>query len=203
MNIAVDIDEVLADFANPLDRFVKNKYGIKMDRAKWNTEEWWHTWGGSKTTAAAKIMTFMMSPEFRVIPVVPGAKEGIAKLREMGHELVIITGRPAEIMKQTEKWLDQHFPGCFKEVHSTDFHILKHGHLTKGSLCAKLGARILIDDFPHYAEECIANGVKVILFDTGYNHNYKEHDDIIRVKGWPEAIGAVEKLAARVVDREA
>jgi 5'(3')-deoxyribonucleotidase len=195
MKIAIDIDEVLADFANPLDDYIQAKYKVKMDRHKWNTADWWQTWGGSKTTAIGKIFEFSQSQGFADLPVIPGALDGVKKLKDMGHELVVITGRPLEWMDQTKAWLDKHFPGMFERVESTDFHMAKGGHKNKGMIARDLGCDILIDDFPHYAEEANLNGVTVLLFDSGFNHGYPEHDRIRRVKGWEEAVAEIGELS--------
>jgi len=198
MKIAVDIDEVLADFANPFDDFIQKKYGLKMDRHKWNSELWWQAWGGTKTTAVAKIFEFVKSRDFDELPVVPGAVEGVKRLKDMGHELVVITGRAADWMGRTKRWLDHNFNGCFTRVESTDFHMINSGHKTKGQLAKEFGCDILIDDFPHYAEEAIKNGVKVLLFDTGFNHNYPEHDDIHRVKDWKEVVKIISNICKTI-----
>jgi len=195
MKIAIDIDEVLADFANPFDKYIQKKYGLTMDRNKWNTEEWWQAWGGSKTTAVGKIYEFVSSGALRKLPPIKGAKDGVRKLKEQGHELIIITGRAADWMDVTKIWLDKNFPSAFSQTESTDFHVAKGGLKTKGILARELGCDILIDDFPHYAEEAIKNGVKVLLFDTGFNHIYKEHDDIHRVKDWEEVVEKINKIS--------
>ena len=194
MKIAIDIDEVLADFANPFDKFIKKKYGLKMDRNKWNTEEWWLAWGGSKTTAVGKIYEFVSSGALKKLPLIKGAQDGVKELKEQGHELMIITGRAVDWMSATKAWLDKNFPKTFSQIESTDFHVAKGGLKTKGILARELGCDILIDDFPHYAEEAIRNGVKVLLFDTGFNHVYHEHDDIHRVKDWEEVVEKIKLI---------
>ena len=194
MKIAIDIDEVLADFANPFDKFIQKKYGLTMDRDKWNTEEWWKAWGGSKITAVGKIYEFVGSGALEKLSLIAGAKDGVQQLKKQGHDLIIITGRAADWMDTTRAWLDKNFFNTFSQIESTDFHVAKGGYKTKGIIAHDLGCDILIDDFPHYAEEAIANGVKVLLFDTGFNHIYKEHDDIHRVKNWKEVLVAINKI---------
>ncbi len=194
MLIAIDIDEVLADFANPLDKYIKGKFGLKMDRHKWNTDRWWQTWGGSRTTAIGKIYSFLTSAEFKRIKPVPGAVAGVRALEKMGHELMVITGRPAEVMPETRKWLERYFPGQFVRVECTDFHIAKGGHKTKGVICNEFGCQVMIDDFPHYAEECADDDTKVFLFDTGYNHTFHKLKGIVRVKDWKDVVEKIKKL---------
>lgn len=41
---------------------------------------------------------------------VPGAKEGLQKLKEMGYTLIIITARSESQREGTEAWLAEHLP---------------------------------------------------------------------------------------------
>jgi hypothetical protein len=42
---------------------------------------------------------------------VPGALEGLNKLREMGFRLVLVTARHTNEESRTKQWLDHHYPG--------------------------------------------------------------------------------------------
>lgn len=41
---------------------------------------------------------------------IPGAKEGLLKLKEMGYTLIVITARSEVQREGTEKWLETHMP---------------------------------------------------------------------------------------------
>lgn len=45
----------------------------------------------------------------RPVPV-PGAREGLLKLKEMGYTLIVITARSESQREGTEKWLETHLP---------------------------------------------------------------------------------------------
>ena len=42
---------------------------------------------------------------------VPGAKEGLQALKDMGYKLVIVTARSEDLADESWKWVDQQFPG--------------------------------------------------------------------------------------------
>jgi len=48
--------------------------------------------------------------------LVPGAREGIQALKDMGFRLVIVTARP-EDADRSWKWVSKHFPGLSSPSH--------------------------------------------------------------------------------------
>jgi phosphoglycolate phosphatase-like HAD superfamily hydrolase len=42
---------------------------------------------------------------------VPGAREGVQALRDMGYRLIIVTARMEDHEDESWKWVEQHFPG--------------------------------------------------------------------------------------------
>jgi hypothetical protein len=42
---------------------------------------------------------------------VPGAREGIQALRDMGYRLIIVTARKEDYEDDSWKWVEQHFTG--------------------------------------------------------------------------------------------
>lgn len=42
----------------------------------------------------------------------PGAKEGLQKLKAMGYTLIVITARSEMQREGTEQWLAEHLPDC-------------------------------------------------------------------------------------------
>ena len=42
---------------------------------------------------------------------VPGARQGIQALRDMGYRLIIVTARKEDYEEESWKWVEQHFAG--------------------------------------------------------------------------------------------
>lgn len=136
---------------------------------------------------------------FRNIPVVPGAREGIAALKAKGFRLVIVTSRQLVIEKATREWLDRNFPeGTFDEV-AFGNHWGKNGTKTsKLELCKDLGASILIDDTYDYIKEVSEAGLHGILFnlDDAYpwNKNKELPKGSTRAPSWTSVVEQVLKM---------
>ena len=58
-----------------------------------------------------KVKEFYMTDLIYQAKPVPGAKEGVQTLRELGYRLVIVTARAEDHADESWKWVDQHFPG--------------------------------------------------------------------------------------------
>ncbi|KIM85455.1 hypothetical protein PILCRDRAFT_817479 [Piloderma croceum F 1598] len=103
---------------------------------------------------------------------VPGAREGVQALRDMGYRLVIVTARQKTTHKDSWEWVDHHFPGLFDSVICTgQFEDVNSGHelvtkLTKQEVCLSLGAKLLIDDSLENALLCASHTppTPVLLF---------------------------------------
>lgn len=53
-------------------------------------------------------------------PPIPGALDGVARLRALGFRLVIVTAREQRDMPETMRWLGEHFPGASPLRHRPD-----------------------------------------------------------------------------------
>lgn len=45
---------------------------------------------------------------------VPGAREGVETLKQMGFRLIIVTARSEDTADESWKWLERHFPGVLQ-----------------------------------------------------------------------------------------
>lgn len=137
---------------------------------------------------------------FRDIPVVPGAKEGVAALKAKGFRLVIVTSRQLVIKEATHKWLQLNFPeGTFDEV-AFGNHWGKNGTKTsKLDLCKDLGASILVDDTYNYIKEVSEAGLHGILFNLDNSYPWNKTDELprgaTRASDWNSVVEQVLKLA--------
>jgi uncharacterized HAD superfamily protein len=193
--IALDVDEVLADFLAKLLEYHNQEYGSRLRREDFYTYDWWHVWGGSSEEAFRKFYQFMLTPLAEAVEPMPGAIEGVRALKRAGHRLEVITGRPKQLSYLTQEWLDRWFGKLIDGFHSTDMHIFNHGHDSKGTLCRDLRADLLIDDMYKYGEECLDFSVPFLLYDSPWNRAYPLRPGMRRAKNWPEIVNIVDDMS--------
>ena len=190
MLIAVDIDEVLADFSRGLVEYYNKKHGLYLPGFHETMTEWWQAWGETRAEAVERVYEFVRSREIIELEPIPGSVAGIKELKALGHELIVVTGRPIESMDETWAWLEVYYPGAFRRAYSTDFHIISQDkdRENKGDICARRGVKLLIDDFYDYCREASERGVPSLLFTTPWNRHLQLPADISRVNSWPEIV---------------
>ena len=191
MLIAVDIDDVLADFVTSISRFHNEFYKTSLKRNQFKTSYYEDTWGGTRKEAIRKVYEFHKTPlSFHIKPI-KGAREGIKKLREE-HELVVITSRPSDFEKKTRDWLDVYFPQQFSRVFFTN-HFSKSGGPTKRKvdICLDLKVDVMIDDSADFIMECYENNVRALLFHTPWNRKRILPSSVQRVTSWPEIVSII------------
>ena len=122
-----------------------------------------------------------------------GAIENIAKLTQE-HELYVITSRPYFIEHLTISWLDKHFPQAFKDVYHTNQFSTDSQKTSKSEICLKTGSKIILEDAPNYAYDCLDHGIKVLLFTMPWNQHLKPlAAGITRINHWSEVPDALLK----------
>lgn len=132
------------------------------------------------------------SADFTQIEPIRGAKIALDHLRQ-SFELHVVTSRQADIEPQTRRFVDEHFPGTFTELHFGNHFGRSGAKVSKPEMCAKIGAVALLDDSLDYARQCAAAELPVFLFgDYPWNATSEPLDKhIMRVANW--------RIAAQVV----
>ncbi len=136
-------------------------------------------------TVVRRLNAYLGTEDYQNLKPLPGAVKVLDKLKEK-YELHIVTGRPNFTKKDTDTWLDKHFPGVFKSVVFTNFFKYEGQETsTKGDVCVRLGASYLIDDHLQHALSAAAKGVEVFLFG---NYPWNKSDalprHVVRVADW-------------------
>ncbi|ORY32550.1 HAD-like domain-containing protein [Naematelia encephala] len=139
--IAVDMDDVLCQ---------TNLTIVSMHNEMFHTDPpltlddfqnylYWQNrgWGTAEETVEMVSKLYAQGLYWKSPPV-PGAKEGLLKLKAMGYDLIIITARSERQREGTEDWIAQYMPDIFDEIHFTGaFQHLeptseeKEGHVAK------------------------------------------------------------------------
>lgn len=185
MKIAIDVDDVLADFLPTLLLFYNKQYGVNYEKNHFKSYHLWETWGGTREEAIDKVFEFYDAEEFNNIPVIPGAQHVVNELRQ-NHELVIVTARPEAIREKTESWINRHFPKTFSTVHIANRFSKSGPQTTKAEICEKNGIDMLIDDSLDYALQSVAPHRRILLFDNPWNQHPELPTGITRVHSWED-----------------
>lgn len=115
--IAVDLDDVLCETNKAVSKWHNEVYGTKMDISNFYYYYYWKNpyWGTVKEMFD-KVGDFYKTDRIYHTTLVPGAREGIQALKDMGFRLIIVTARP-EDADRSWKWVSKHFPGLCSPSH--------------------------------------------------------------------------------------
>ena len=195
MNIAIDLDDTLVGLLEQLILFHNDTFGTKLKRDDFNTYFYEEVWGGSREDAIAKVMAFAASPYFQNMRPLIGAVEGVKRLKNLGHNPFLVTGRDNSMKDLTRKLLNQYFSGYFCGIYHTNAYSGGDGWLKKSEVCALLQAPLIIDDDPIHIHDCTDQGIKVLVYDNPWNR-IELPIGATRVLNWDEIITYVNQLAA-------
>mmetsp|Transcript_19883 Transcript_19883/g.48242 ORF Transcript_19883/g.48242 Transcript_19883/m.48242 type:complete len:242 (-) Transcript_19883:384-1109(-) len=201
--VAIDMDEVLCQFLKGMIAFHNKHYHTSYQVADFHSYLFYEVWGGSYADTLKKVHDFFETDYFRNLEIVPGAVEGIHRLRDR-FRLVVVTSRQTSIQEESMRWLDRHFPGVFEDVLFGN-HFSINGHeekRTKREMCEEVNAIALVDDAPSYIEDARHCLQKAILFDLDKSYGWNQkadlsHPNTVRCTDWE---GVVRELEALVAD---
>lgn len=182
MNIAIDIDDTLADSFEYFMPFVAEYFGMPLEEVRERNISYstlLPEWKERELDFCKKYY----GPNVPDTPFKPGAAEAVRKLREMGHRIVIITGRT---------------PDFYEDPYETTRKELENGGIVydklictidKDAACMAEKIDVLIDDLPKNCRAAAACGVKPILFTSKANRDAEV--PFPRVNSWDEAMEAI------------
>jgi 5'(3')-deoxyribonucleotidase len=191
MKIAIDIDDVLADFSTEFIKFQKKKYSLDLEPIKDELYGvgWIDSSGLSRKEGYRRIIEFVGGDITKNLKRIKGSQKAVIKLKEK-FNLVALTGRPASAKDVTKTWLNKNFPDIFSNLLITDMHMISDDKKDKGEICIENGLKLLIDDLPQYCLECASVDVPTLLFDQPHNQYFddQEYSEITRVNSWESIV---------------
>ncbi|XP_038977566.1 uncharacterized protein LOC120103732 isoform X1 [Phoenix dactylifera] len=199
--VAVDVDEVLGSFLSALNQFIADRYSSNHSMSEYYVYEFFKIWNCSRTEADIRVHEFFKTAYFKEgIHPIPGARHALHRLSAFCN-LSVVTSRQNAIKDHTLKWIEEHYPGLFQEIHFGNHFALDGQSRPKSEICRSLGAQVLIDDNPRYALECADVGIRVLLFD--YDNSYPwcksgsatSHPLVTKVHNWQEVDHQLVSLA--------
>lgn len=186
MRIGVDLDGVLYEWSKTA-RFMLREYKGYSKSGPMGAES--TSWDYIMNNVDKKDWEWLWNEGiflglFRYGHVVTGAQSGIRSLKQEGHQVSVITHRPAEAVPDTIAWLDL-FQSVPAGVTFDGVHIL-----TNGEPKSYIAGDLLIDDKASNLEDWIGHGRHGILFDREWNQGARPAGSV-RAYGWYDVLGAV------------
>lgn len=194
--IAVDIDDVLALSVNKFIEWSNNKFGTNIVFDQY-TEDWSLLWGISQAQTTERVKQMYKDGLPAQYSRINESTEVLNKLKP-DYELVVATARRKAEHIQTRRWIQEHYPAVFKDVHFAGIwdEITEHSpKKTKARLCKELGVDYLIDDQAKHCLGASQVGVKALLFgEYPWNKNVSLPREIEKVTNWKEVEDYFNKI---------
>lgn len=185
--IAIDIDDVLADYAAGFVAFSNQRWGTNLTVDDYD-EHWGDVWKVDLEEIQRRATTIH---DERLVKDLMHKSEAVPVLERLSKrfDLVIVTSRRIQNKDDTLAWLRLHYPMISTEAvtFSGFFDTIKEGsiHQTKGSIISSLGARYMIDDQLKHCLSAAERGVEALLFgDYGWNQANELPAGVTRVRDW-------------------
>ena len=182
MNIAVDIDDTLTESFDYFLPCVAEYFGVSESELREKnisysnlSEEW-----KKDEIGFCKAYYDKMAAD---TPFKSGAAEAVRRLHELGHKIIIITGRTKEF---------------YTDPYETTRRELANGGiiydklictLNKAEACVFEKISVLVDDMIANCDAAAKMGIDVILFESKANMDIKT--DFRKVSDWEEAFSAI------------
>lgn len=198
MRIGIDIDNVIADFNVGLTKAYLEHDKQLRGNGIVNTKARYIRWGMLDWSKKEEEEFYNNNIEKIVInlSVIEGAKDYIDKLKEDGHDIILITGRDngeySNPREMTELWLEKNNIYYDKLILTNAY---AGGKFSKTAECIENNIDIMIDDSRNVCTELNEAGIKVLIMDTKLNREIK---DIERVYNWEEIYNKIRSMSYEV-----
>ncbi len=185
--IAIDIDDVLADYAAGFVAFSNQRWGTNLTLDDYD-EHWGNVWKVDIEEIRRRATTIH---DERLVKTLTHRSEAVPVLEYLSKsfDIVVVTSRRIQNKDDTLAWLRTHYPMISTETvtFSGFFDTIKEGsiHQTKGDIIASLGARYMIDDQLKHCLSSAEQGVEALLFgDYAWNQMPNLPASVTRVHDW-------------------
>lgn len=182
MKLGIDIDGVIANFAQPLIDTVKKNYGLTITE-KDITRFSISVVLGITRKEETQLITDILQQD---LPVYPGAKETLEQLSREGHSIYLLTGRYAPLRGLTQTWLKT------KGVPYNELHLLEMGKKYQVNI---EGLDVIVEDSLEEALEWSSRVKTVLLYDHPYNQTLNVKNLTKRVYSWSEIYQEIHRLS--------
>jgi uncharacterized HAD superfamily protein len=186
MKIAVDLDEILAEFVEGFLKYHNAVYNTVFKKEDFFCYSMWIPMKLEQKILIERVEEFFNSENYNYLKPVPGSIESVEKLSK-DYRLFIVTSRPHQQFNLTKDWIDRYFPEMFTSIHFSHNHYMGGKGITKSEMCRRFDFGLIVEDSIEYAMECAENNVKVVLLDKPWNQEKSLPNNIVRAYTWKEA----------------
>ena len=186
--IAVDCDDVLVATLPYFVAEYNRQFGTTVDLR--NAHERGAHWGADDQTVLERFTSFLELDSYKALSPSDEERAALIELAKH-HELHVITARRPEERSFTQYMLDRDFPGVFSSLELVGFTG------SKGEVCRRLNATVVIDDNERHLNDAVKHGVPeegALLFGE-YPWNTPAARGRVRCKDWPSVVREVTRLA--------
>ncbi len=200
LTIALDRDDVLIDLNTGLQKFHNHHFGTNLGLEDIHTFDLSEVWRCTPEEAVERVRVFYKSQYYKDLVPLDGAVEGVKRLKDKGHKLVIVTSTHESALEAMYDSLAQHYPGCFnrEDIYLTHTFGGSGKKRTKPEICAEIGARTLVDDHVGNLQGCRERDVHGILMRRPWNRTFSAEilsaEGIIPVESWQEVVEQIDNL---------
>jgi hypothetical protein len=180
--IAVDIDEVLMAFAEPMAKW----RGHKMPKGP-HPYVYADMFNISKNESIKMVDEFYKSDAIKKVKPIPKSQKKLFEIRPKLKKIYAVTGRQVWARDITEEWLDDNFPNIFDEVVMTNS--FTESEVSKVDICRSLAVDMIIDDNYTTCHLCNVNGImaKHFIGYEGETYNWCPETNLSML-GWENFI---------------
>jgi len=193
--IAIDCDDVLVATTPFFIDAYNKQYGTKVTLADAHGVDE-TVWAAPQDVVNERIAKTMATKEYAELGP---TKEEVDILTELSkyHELHMVTARRPEEEALTQNMLDRDLPGVFTSMEFVGWTG------SKGDVCKRIGADILIDDNARHLHGAIQQGLPkngAILFGAyDWNSASSTHEDLTHCTTWSAVKCCVDEIASSEV----
>jgi uncharacterized HAD superfamily protein len=189
--LGIDMDEVIAHFLPAFIEFHNQTYQTNLKISQFHSYQFWEVINETPKESIQKVYAFHKTPYFKNIQPLNDALIAIPKLKQQ-YELTVITSRQKDVQKQTEQWIEKHFPNMFSGIYFSNHNTLsQQKQQSKSEICEQLGIQTMIEDCLEYAEDCAQKNIQVFLINKPWNQSENKSKHIQRVSDWSQIIDAL------------
>jgi hypothetical protein len=175
--IAVDVDEVLVKFLEPMAKW----RGLKLPTKPKYKYLYREIFDCTEEQSQEIVHSFYNSYDFYNLKPIQGSQYAMYNFRQRADKMYILTGRQDDARKTTELWVERFFPGIFDDVILTNS--FTENEIKKADICRALNIGLIIDDNISICNECMKSGVDAINFVGDDIYPWCEPSDI-SMRGW-------------------
>lgn len=190
MKIAIDVDEVLSEIMIPLLDYYNSLYNKNIQLSDLKSVGLDKYWEVSAKESITIVENFFIE-KFDEAKPIKGSIEGVKKLKNMGHELFILSARPINVKEKTIAWINEIYGEVFTQMFFTD-KFSNPNAPKKSEIMKQHKIDLLIDDDPNNCFDAANKGFQAILLNIDNRLHYsisdQEHKNVTKAYSWDEAI---------------